>query len=358
MKNEERHISEALASVKPYVKEMIVLDTGSTDGTRLIAENSGAQVYYKPWNESFAEMRNVCISYVTQPFILILDADERLNSVNKEMLERAMDAMKQFDGYAADIIIRSLTQTGEISESSNVRLFPNHPDYYYQGRIHEQLVYKHGTVNSIRSGIAIEHLGYQEEEIRNKDKYNRNLTLLHASLEMNPDDSYLLFQLGRTYYVKQDYLYAAAALTKCIDNMGANKQHYLSTVYLTLGYTYIRLKEWGLFEKCLNDAIDIYPDYTDLYYMYGTALVEAKNPEWLMYIPEAFLNCLQLGTPASTKYETVGGVGTFKAHYNLGVYYELTGNMELSLYHYEQSCLYNYKLASHAVQRLKQYKED
>lgn len=354
VKNEEKHIRQALESVKPYVKEMIVLDTGSTDDSRCIAENSGAQVYDKPWNNSFADMRNVCVSYATQPYILMLDADERLSLCHMEILEQAIRVMAQGNGYAGDVVIKSATQSGEVSESTIIRLFPNQPEYEYHGRIHEQLVYKRETVKSIRSGIVIDHFGYQEEEIQSKDKYRRNLSLIQASLECNEYDSYLLFQLGRTYYVMKDYPSAAEALTKCIASMGSTKQHYLSTAYLTLGYTYIHLKEWGLFEKCLNDAIDIYPDYTDLYYMYGTALVEAKNPEWLTYIPEAFMNCLQLGSPISSKYETVAGVGTYKAHYNLGVYYELTGNIELALYYYEQGSSYNYELANQSVKRLKQ----
>lgn len=354
VKNEEKHIRQALESVKPYVKEMIVLDTGSTDDSRCIAENSGAIVYDKPWNNSFADMRNVCISYANQPYILILDADERLRVCDMEIMEHALRAMGQGEGCVGDVVIRSSTQSGEVSESTITRLFPNRPDYRYQGRIHEQLVYKQGTVKSIRSGIIIDHFGYQEEEIQSKDKYRRNLSLIQASLETNENDSYLLFQLGRTYYVMKEYLSAAEALTKCIASMGSTKQHYLSTAYLTLGYTYIHLKEWGLFEKCLNDAIDIYPDYTDLYYMYGTALVEAKNPEWLTYIPEAFMNCLKLGAPMSSKYETVAGVGTYKAHYNLGVYYELTGNIQLALYHYEQGSSYNYELANQSAIRLRQ----
>ncbi|TVX89443.1 glycosyltransferase [Paenibacillus agilis] len=354
VKNEEKHIRQAIESVKPYVKEVIVLDTGSTDNTGCIAANSGARVYGMTWNNSFADMRNACISYANQPYILVLDADERLSLCDMEIMEQALRIMEQGKGYAGDVVIRSSTQSGEISESTITRLFPNRPDYKYQGRIHEQLVYKQETIKSIRTGIVIDHFGYEDEEIQSKDKYRRNLALIQASLEANENDSYLLFQLGRTYYVMKEYQSAAVALTKCIDSMASTKQHYLSTTYLTLGYTYIHLKEWGLFEKCLNDAIDIYPDYTDLYYMYGTALVEAKNPEWLPYIPDAFMNCLQLGAPTSSKYETVAGVGTYKAHYNLGVYYELTGNIELALYHYEQGNSYNYELANQSVIRLKQ----
>lgn len=60
-----------------------------------------------------------------------------------------------------------------------------------------------------------------------------------------------------------------------------------------------------------NLAIEIYPDYTDLYFMYGVGLIEVKNLNAFKEIPNIFKHCVELGEPSSLKYETVRGVGSF-----------------------------------------------
>ncbi|WP_054691833.1 glycosyltransferase [Geotalea toluenoxydans] len=57
-KDEAPHLARALASVKPVVSEMIVVDTGSTDRTKDIARAFGASVFDLPWPGSFALARN------------------------------------------------------------------------------------------------------------------------------------------------------------------------------------------------------------------------------------------------------------------------------------------------------------
>ncbi len=78
-RNEERNIARSLGSVKSLVQEMIVVDTGSTDRTREIAEAFGAKVYDFPWTEDFSEARNVSIEKARGDWVLILDADETIS---------------------------------------------------------------------------------------------------------------------------------------------------------------------------------------------------------------------------------------------------------------------------------------
>ena len=58
VKNEEAVIKRCLESVKEVVDEIIVVDTGSQDRTKEIAEEEGAQVYQFPWIDDFAAARN------------------------------------------------------------------------------------------------------------------------------------------------------------------------------------------------------------------------------------------------------------------------------------------------------------
>ena len=70
VKNEERTIARALESIKALASELIVVDTGSTDGTKIIAAALGAKVFDFPWTDDFSSARNVSLSKATGDWIL------------------------------------------------------------------------------------------------------------------------------------------------------------------------------------------------------------------------------------------------------------------------------------------------
>jgi glycosyltransferase involved in cell wall biosynthesis len=76
--NEEANIGRTLASVRALGDEMIVVDSGSTDRTREIAESYGAKVFVEEW-KGFAAQKNSAIDKATGDWILSLDADEEVS---------------------------------------------------------------------------------------------------------------------------------------------------------------------------------------------------------------------------------------------------------------------------------------
>jgi hypothetical protein len=85
VKDEERDLPDALASVA-FCDQVVVVDSGSTDRTVAIAEQSGAHVVHNPW-PGFAIQRNVALDHATSEWVLELDADERVSDeLRKEIL--------------------------------------------------------------------------------------------------------------------------------------------------------------------------------------------------------------------------------------------------------------------------------
>ena len=84
VKNEERNIERCLKALQVLNNKMeyeiIIVDTGSTDSTISIAKKYTEKVYEHNWTGNFAEMRNISIGYCKGKWILILDADEVLES--------------------------------------------------------------------------------------------------------------------------------------------------------------------------------------------------------------------------------------------------------------------------------------
>src|SRR5207249_11363200 len=68
-------IQAALESIKPWVDEMIVVDTGSIDETPKIARRLGAGVYRFAWCDDFSAARNESLKYARGEWIFWMDSD-------------------------------------------------------------------------------------------------------------------------------------------------------------------------------------------------------------------------------------------------------------------------------------------
>ena len=96
-KNEARHIEACLQSVS-FAREIIVLDSGSTDETADLARRHGAVVHQTSDWPGFGQQKNRALAYATQPWVLSIDADER---VTPELKQEMIDILvaPTCDGY-------------------------------------------------------------------------------------------------------------------------------------------------------------------------------------------------------------------------------------------------------------------
>lgn len=83
VKNEAEILARCLDSVADLMDEIIIVDTGSTDGTKEIAARYTDKIYEFDWNQNFAEARNFSFSKATMEYIYAPDADEVLDEENR-----------------------------------------------------------------------------------------------------------------------------------------------------------------------------------------------------------------------------------------------------------------------------------
>lgn len=157
VKNEAARLGHCLASVQTLVDEMVVVDTGSTDDTVAIARSFGAKVSRFDWCEDFSAARNQSLKLCTGEWVLILDADERLDPAGIALIRTAISTARA-QGYLLTLRnhLPSGAYTGThrgarrdeqgypeaenlayITELPALRLIRNHGRIQYTGRIHE-----------------------------------------------------------------------------------------------------------------------------------------------------------------------------------------------------------------------------
>jgi glycosyltransferase involved in cell wall biosynthesis len=200
VKNEERNLAGCLDSVQGLTSDLVIVDTGSTDATRSIAANYGAQII--PFDFTivdFAAARNHAISRARGPWILMLDADEILASNSAPKIEERM-ALGEDAGYFLERYNHSSDSESPLTDYV-VRLFPNRPDYRYRGRVHEIIDFSIQSAGGrlLKSDIRIDHSFSSDREARRR-KNHWYIEILKEEIAADPSDDTRLDFLAAEYH--------------------------------------------------------------------------------------------------------------------------------------------------------------
>ena len=208
VRNESLHLPKALASVQGIAAEIVVVDTGSTDNTVAIATAMGAKVLHFDWTDDFAAARNSALETATQPWILSLDADQILASDSASALATALqrsDCMAQvvtIDLYGPPTTSSDPTigQSEVELAFKSLRLFRNHPQIRFSGRVHEDVSKSLLHLSQSYwpdSGVVLADHGYVQAQERDR-KRKRNLLLLRRVYQEQPNEIFPAYKLATT----------------------------------------------------------------------------------------------------------------------------------------------------------------
>lgn len=197
-KNEEKFLARCLDSIKPIAHQIVLVDTGSTDGTVKLAEERGAEIHHFTWNDDFSDARNEALKHATGDWILVLDADEELPAAEHSKLQADMRE-KGIMGYRLPLLNHGAESEGVCYVP---RLFRNAPGLFFFGRVHEQIFpsilarcSEWGLETKLGSATLM-HYGYTAEVTQSRQKVERNLRLLRQAVLEWPDEPNVLMNLG------------------------------------------------------------------------------------------------------------------------------------------------------------------
>ncbi len=185
VRDEEQALPRCLASLNRLVDEVVVYDTGSVDGTVELARQAGARVIEGYWDDDFGRARNASLEHCRGEWILWIDADERFVCPDARELRGALAQLKGVDAFFVEISNFGGDGTSVAMAHRAFRLFRKATCQWY-GALHEQVDLRPGLQREVLAkhlnGAHIDHYGYIDEVVSERDKWARNLRIAEAAV--------------------------------------------------------------------------------------------------------------------------------------------------------------------------------
>jgi len=317
VKNEEDLIDQCLTSVNDVVDEMIIVDTGSTDRTIDICKKYNPSIYSYQWQGNFSEARNFGITKASSDWILILDADEKLESNSNEVIRKTIEHTK-----ASILLLPVINYYGEgfpVKEDQaylyyQPRLFKNHVGIQYSNSIHENpQLHGNDTQELITEQIEtpIHHYGYIDEIINKKEKSKRNIDILLKEYKKNKHSPWIEYHLANEFYRQSKFEIAFDYVNESIFGFLLQGIKPPAILYRLKYDILVQTNSIDGAYPAIDKAIDLYPDYVDLHYIKGILLFHKKQYSEAL---ACFEKCLELGEN-HPRYLILKGTGSFRALY-------------------------------------------
>ncbi len=275
-RNEEANIARALGSVRPWVDQMVVVDTGSTDRTVQIARELGAEVHHHEWGHDFAAARNASLEHARGDWLLVMDADEELDQESAPLLRPSL-AAADCDCLLLEIL--QLSRDGAHTLQMVPRLLRNRAGIRFQGLVHEHPM--GGDGRALRSRVRLVHHGFVQEPEVLEAKARRNLELVRRWLEQEPRNLEARIYLAQSLMALPDQaeeaLEAARKALALGRELGATTEQW-PRIYHPLLMALTRLGRVDEVAASARRCLELLPDYPDP--LYSLTWAEVRRRQW------------------------------------------------------------------------------
>ena len=279
VKNERDTILKSIESLKNLADEIIIVDTGSADGTVEILTNfsmvdNSISLYSFEWCDDFSKARNFANSKASCDWIISLDADERITDFKS--LKLLLTYLKIFGDYPKTVFNLSIIRDDNVYKTGKV--IQNLSCFSYRGRVHETYFSSVGDVHY--ANINIDIISQNRMTLEKVDYYNKLLLSTIDENPMNPRWVYLYLRdnFNSIEYTKMETL---SSYFLCDDSLNQNLKgsYYSVRIILLLMFKALQNKRISDFEKyqyLIKDVACEYSDYNFLKYAFELLKIQER----------------------------------------------------------------------------------
>lgn len=320
-------ILDCLSSIKPWVDEMIVVDTGSIDNTAEICAEIGSRVLRFNWCEDFAAARNESLVHASGEWIFWMDSDDVIDAVNGAKLRALPEQItdRNIAGVVMQVRWPSTGGDGDFTSIDHVKLFRNHMGLRFSGRIHEQILpsLRDAGGEVVRSDIFVVHSGSDDSKEGRQRKRERDLRILNKDLEERPNHPFVLFNMGMTLADGDDCINAIDFLLRSIQKAAPQETH-LRKAYALLVSCQSKCGRASEALVTCHEGLSRFPEDHELHFRWAMLLHDSGRLEEAVV---AYQRLLVL--PGHDYFASmVNGLNGYKARHNLACLFEEMGRSE------------------------------
>ncbi len=326
-----RTIVPCLESIRPWVGEMIFVDTGSQDETPQIARQLGAQVSFFPWIDDFSAARNESLRRASGEWLFWMDTDDTVDEANGRKLQQFGQSQHPSQVMGFVLQVHCPGHRGAPGEDltvvDHVKLFRNHPEIRFEGPIHEQVLPSIRRLGGevVKTDVYVVHSGSDLSPAGRERKIQRDLRILRKDLAERPDHPFVLFNLGMTYHEMEEFPEAAQWLERCL-HVSPPEQSHVRKAYALLVSTLTQLGQWKAAARYSWQGLSLYPDDPELWFRQG---ILAQQTDDGASAVAAYLHALR-PQPLGFFSSLDPGILGYKTRHNLALALEQLGRPDLA----------------------------
>jgi glycosyltransferase involved in cell wall biosynthesis len=230
VKDEAQTLPRCLDSIAGAVDELVVVDTGSTDGTPEVARRYTDRVLAFAWCDDFAAARQFAFDQAIGDWVCWLDADDVVHGAGA--IRSLVDVAPPHVGGFSWRYVYGRDARGNVAcEFWRERCVRHDGSYRWTGRVHEVLVACRPSELQRSDAVYVEHNSPPDRSVV---KNRRNLDLLEREYAACGDrpSARLLFYLGREYADAGRLDEAVAMLTRCVRESSWDEERYLAQLQI------------------------------------------------------------------------------------------------------------------------------
>ena len=290
VKNEADRLKLTLPNLISSCDKVIIVDTGSTDNTKEVAKQLGAEIHDFLWCDDFSAARNESIKHADSDWIAWFDADEYVETKDMNKLRDHLDLTCS---DVVHVVVKECAYGTKEANNSYYRdkVFRNKKGFHFERPINEQVCAPFASLKNAEKydGISLYHWGRNLPEDKMAQKNTERVRIFEGITVKNPSDPLYCLLLGMRYLDLKRFVEAEKAFDRVIaicKDSGGIMRFIKEGAHMGKAWTFYRFQKY---DKALAEAllaIECNGENAESYCVAAGSLLATGRPGEAFYLLE------------------------------------------------------------------------